>query len=267
MIKQTLSIIMPALNEENNIEAAIYSTLNAFEKHGIDGEVIVINDGSTDNTGSIVESIIEKINNVKLINHDKPKGIGFSFWDGVKHSDKDIVAMFPGDNENNPDDAFEFLGLMDNVDIIVPFVHNVEVREKIRRLISSLYRFIVNMSFGININYFNGTVFYRRVILKDIELSNFGFFYQAEILIKLIRKGYLFAETPTFLGIRKNGDSKALTIKSLIQVIKGYLRLAFDIHIRAIEAKGNYKKLNKNSVSFRKHFNRLNDQEISEPQQ
>ena len=264
MSKPTLSVIMPALNEENNIEAAIRSTIEAFNNHGIDGEVIVVNDGSTDSTKSIVERIIQEANNVKLINHIKPMGIGYSFWDGIKHSDREIVVSFPGDNENDPDDALTFLHLMDHVDIIIPFIHNVEVRDRIRRLISSLYRFIMNISFGINLNYLNGTVFYRRLILKEVDLKNFGFFFQAEILIKLIRKGYLFAEVPNYLGTRGDGKSKALTLKSLMQVIKGYLRLAFDIHIRAIETKKNYQKLNKESRSYRKHLNFQSDLQASE---
>lgn len=244
----TLSVIMPALNEEKNIEAAILSTLKAFEKFNINGEIIVINDGSADNTGNIIHKIMNANSNVKLINHSNPKGIGYSFWEGAKASQSDIVIMFPGDNENDPFDALSFLYLMHNVDIIIPFIHNIDVREKFRRVISSTYRFIINMSFGINLNYTNGTVFYRRAILDDIKLKNFGFFYQAELLIRLIRKGYLFAEVPNFLQTRNNGKSKAITLISLIKVMKGYLTLAYDIHIKHVENG----KLNKESITYKK---------------
>lgn len=253
----TLSVIMPALNEEKNIESAVFSTLKAFDKFNINGEIIVINDGSIDNTQKIVEKIVKNNNRVKIINHNKPKGIGYSFWQGVKNSFGEVVVMFPGDAENNPEDALSFLYLMHNVDIIVPFVHNIEVRERLRRIISSIYRFIINISFGINLNYTNGTVFYRHAILEDVELSNFGFFYQAELLIKLIRRGYLFAEVPNFLQSRNNGKSKAVTLKSLLKVMKGYLKLAYDIHISRIETK-NYKSLSEDSVTYKK-FNNLQE--------
>src|SRR3989339_1368239 len=201
----SLSIIMPALNEETSIRDAVSSSLRSIKKYGIDGEVIVINDGSTDRTRVIVEEMMKGNSSVKLVNHDRPRGIGYSFFDGAKLSDKDVVVMFPGDNENDPDDALSFFGLLENVDIIVPFIHNIEVRDRKRRLISSLYRFIINMSFGINLNYTNGTVFYRRCILKDVEIKSAGFFYQAETLIKVIRKGYLYAEVPNFLSVRGGG--------------------------------------------------------------
>jgi len=158
--------------------------------------------------------------------------------------------MFPGDNENDPDDALIFFDIMDNVDIIIPFIHNIEVREPKRRFLSSLYRSIMNISFGINLNYHNGTTFYRRIILNDVELSNYGFFYQAELLIKLIRKGYLFAETPNYLGQRTTGKSKALTWRSFAQIIKGYLNLVYNIHIKLIESRNNYRNFHPESVTY-----------------
>ncbi len=252
MSELTLSIIMPALNEEKNIAEAVNNALGALEKSGIEGEVIAINDGSSDTTGEIIKKIAQENPLVKIINHEKPMGIGFSFWEGVEKAEKDIVVMMPGDNENDADNALDFVHLMKDVDIIVPFIHNVEVRDKMRRLISALYRFIINMSFGIHLNYTNGTVTYRRCILSDIELKSSGFFYQAELLIKLIRKGYLFAEVPNFLPANRGGKSKAMSIKSLFNVVKSYMRLMFEIHIRMIEAGKDYRKLNENSISHKK---------------
>jgi glycosyltransferase involved in cell wall biosynthesis len=247
----SLSVIMPALNEEKNIKEAIYSTLKAMDHYKIKGEMIVINDGSIDNTGKIIQEIIKNNKNIKLINHNKPMGIGYSFFDGIKFSEKDVVVMFPGDNENDSFDALSFFYLMNNVDIIVPFIHNSEVRNRFRRLISSIYRFIINMSFGINLNYTNGTVFYRKCILEDIKLKSKGFFYQAEILIKLIRKGYMFAEIPNVLLKRNSGKSKAVSFKSLLNIIKNYLILFLDIHIKRIEGKNGYYNLHKKSISIK----------------
>jgi dolichol-phosphate mannosyltransferase len=248
----SISVIMPALNEADNIQDAIYSTLKAFDNYNIDGDIIVINDGSMDDTPVIVQKIMKKEARVKLINHTKPMGIGYSFFDGVKHSSKDTVIMVPGDNENNPEDALAYLDLMEQVDIIVPFIYNIEMRKRIRRIVSSIYRFIINVSFGINLNYSNGTVLYRRCIMDNITLRSHGFFYQAELLIKLIRRGYMFAEVPNFLSARLSGKSKATTLKSLLRVIKSYIRLVLDIHVIRIEGRKDYHRLHKDSVSYKK---------------
>jgi len=252
----TLSIIMPALNEEDNIGEAVKTAFQSLKKWGIDGEVVVIDDGSSDKTHSIVVEMMKNYDHLKMITHQRPMGLGYSFFDGIKNSNKDIVVLLPGDNEVDPDYTLSYFALLKNVDIIVPFFYNVEVRDRIRRLISSTYRFIINMSFGINLNYTNGTVFYRRCILQDIELKSTGFFYQAELLIKLIRKGYLFAEVPNFLLTRMGGTSKATTLKSLWRVIRDYLSLVYQIHIRRIENKKDYHKLNPQSVTYLEINNR-----------
>lgn len=250
----SVSVVMPALNEEENIQAAIESTFMAFERRKLDGEIIVVNDGSVDQTGKIINGLMQQYPNLKVVKHEAAMGIGRSFFDGVKVATKDVVVMFPGDNENNPDDALNFISIMSEVDIIVPFIQNIEVRNKGRRILSSTYRFIINMSFGINLNYTNGTVFYRRVILEEIDLMSSGFFYQAELLIKLIRNGYLFAEVPNFLYTRGSGKSKATTIKSLIRVMKSYIKLFYNVHISSREGRALAgKELHKQSVSYRKY--------------
>ncbi len=251
MNKCSLSVIMPALNEEDNIEDSIESTLKAIDKYNINGEIIIVNDGSTDKTSEIVNKIVQKNKRLKIINHKKPMGIGYSFFEGVKNSIKDIVVMIPGDNENIPEGTLVFFNLLEEVDIVIPFIHNVEVRYKGRRIISSIYRFIINMSFGTNLNYTNGTVFYRRCILDDIKLHSFGFFYQTELLIKLIRKGYLFSEVPNFLSLRNNGQSKATALFSLIRLTKNYLKLFFEIHLKRIESVKDYRVLNPHSISYK----------------
>jgi len=250
MKKYSLSVIMPALNEEKNIEKAVNSTMNAFKKNNINGEIIIINDGSTDNTANIIQNLTQQYDNIKVITHDSPKGIGYSVWEGFKSSQKDIVVMFPSDNENDPEETLLFFDLTNNVDIIAPFICNIEVRGKQRKRISEAYNFIINATFGTKLNYHNGTTLYRRKILDDVELSSFGFFFQTELMIKLIKKGYLYAEVPNYLSKRVGGSSKALTFKSFLEVAKGYLKLIKTIHLKLFESKKIDKQFQSESVTY-----------------
>lgn len=225
-----LSVIMPTLNEEKNISAAINNTLKAFEACKIDGEIIAVNDGSTDNTAGLIRSKMEQDQRVRVITHAKPEGIGASFWDGVREARSAAVTMLPGDNENEPTETLRYLKLLDDVDMVIPFVSNKEIRSLLRNLISSLYRFIINTSFGTSFKYTNGTVIYRKTILKDLTHRSAGFFFQTENLVKLAKAGYLFAEVPYRLGQRKSGASKALTLKSFWRVTRNYLQLLKDVY-------------------------------------
>ncbi|QPJ65290.1 MAG: glycosyltransferase family 2 protein [Candidatus Nitrohelix vancouverensis] len=227
----SLSVVMPALNEEANIMRAVKNTLEAFDDYEVDGEIIVINDGSTDRTKEIVESlIIDNTDRVRLISHDSPQGIGASFWDGVDHAQKEIVTMFPGDNENDPWEILRYLKLLEHVDIVIPFVFNKQVRSLARNALSLIYRFIINTTFMVYFNYTNGTVLYRKSILVDLDYRSSSFFFQTDILIRTVKQGILFAEVPYRLGLRKTGVSKAVTFPSFMHVAKGYLRLVKDLY-------------------------------------
>lgn len=230
--KVDLSVIMPALNEERNILFAINNTLKAFSDFNINGEIVFVNDGSTDRTEELVEDVVRKGEPVRMINHNTPKGIGASFWDGVDSARGDAVVMLPGDNENDPWEILQYYKLLEHVDIVIPFIFNRETRSLFRNILSNIYRFIINTTFLVNFNYTNGTVLHRRLLLKELNYRSNSFFFQTDILIRTVKRGYLFAEVPCKLGIREHGTSSAVSFSSLLQVIKGYLRLVRDLYFK-----------------------------------
>ncbi len=226
-----ITVIMPALNEEKNILPAIDNTLRALEDFNINGEIIIVDDGSTDNTKGLVNSM-EKDNRIRMISHQVSQGIGASFWDGVDNANGNIIIMIPGDNENDPWEILRYYGLLNHVDIVIPFIFNREIRALFRNFLSFIYRFIINSTFLVNFNYTNGTILHRKSILKELDYRSNSFFFQTDILIRTVKKGYLFAEVPYRIGLRKDGISKAVSFPSLLQVVKGYFRLVRDIYIK-----------------------------------
>lgn len=225
-----VSIIMPALNEQDNIVLAVKNALSAFDESKVNGEVIVINDGSKDKTEERVRALIDKDKRIRLIAHDKPQGIGASFWSGVDNAQGGVVVLLPGDNEVDPWEILRYFKLLEHVDIVIPFVFNKQVRSLFRNGLSFIYRFIINTTFLVNFNYTNGTILYRKSILKELEFRSTSFFFQTDILVRIVKKGYLFAEVPYRLGIRKVGISKAVSFPSLLKVMRGYLRLVKDFY-------------------------------------
>lgn len=230
-----ITVIMPALNEEENIVLSINNTLKAFENLNLSGEIIVINDGSTDRTEDLVKTIQGNDNRIKIIKHRTPQGIGASFWDGVDNARGESVVVSPGDNENDPEEILRYYRLLDDVDLVVPFVFNSQVRTLFRNMVSFLYRLIINTTFLTSFNYTNGTILYRKSILKEVDYRCKDFFFQTDVLIRMVKKGYLFAEVPYRLGARKDGISKALSLFSLICIIKGYLKLVRDCYFKKRE--------------------------------
>ncbi len=230
MEKSLVSIIMPCLNEEKNISGAVSDTLRAIDDFKLNGEIIVVNDGSKDSTRDMVNEIIKNDRRVRLINHNSTLGIGVSFWEGVSQAAGDIVSMFPGDNENDPAEILRYSPLLESVDLVVPFAYNKDIRSRSRVLLSFIYHKIVNNAFGVSMNYTNGTILYRKSVLRQIDSRIPGYFFQTDILVRLIKNGYLFAEVPYRLQKRSSGKSKAISFYSFLQVMVGFFKLFRDIY-------------------------------------
>ena len=225
-----VSVIMPAFNEEKSVGHAVIAVLQAFDDLELHGELIVVDDGSVDATKSVVRCSEKVDERVRLIAHETNQGIGKAFWTGVNLATGTAVTMLPGDNENDPIETLRYVKLLEYVDIVVPFVFNKEVRSLFRNTLSFVYRFIINSTFLVHFNYTNGTVIYRRTVLDVIGSKNDGFFFQTDILIRAVKSGFLFAEVPYRLSVRESGRATAVSFPSLIQVVKGYLRLVRDLY-------------------------------------
>lgn len=223
--KITVSVIMPALNEEEDICAAIDSVLAAFSVYGINGEIIVVDDGSSDNTARIVGQKTAQDSRIRLISHKFPRGIGASFWDGVHSSGAEAVVMIPGDNENKPEEILRYLSSLDYVDMVIPYVGNTQDRTLPRRIFSRIYTGIINATFGLKLRYYNGTVLYKKEVLDCVKPYSLGFFYQTEILVKAIRKGWRFTEVGYTLRKKDVRNSRSLSWVSFVDIVRSYLFL------------------------------------------
>jgi glycosyltransferase involved in cell wall biosynthesis len=228
-----ISVIMPALNEEKAVEKAVESVIAAFDKFSIDGEIVVVNDGSSDETQNIVEHLTkDHPEKVILFSHTKPMGIGRSFLDGVIVADGMGVLMVPGDNENDPEQILKYAHLLEKTDVVCPYVTNKEVRSNSRNIISTLFTKLINMTFRTKFKYTNGTVIYKREIFDKIHSSSSGFFFQADLLVKIEKSGYKIMQIPCLLSTREGGVSKALTFSSLMNVVKDYFKLIGYVYFR-----------------------------------
>ena len=227
----SLTIIVPAYNEEDNLDATGKNLIDAFNKRNLDWELILIDDGSIDRTRELAEKLAYGESRIKVIHNRRNMGIGYCFRQGVESASKKLITWIPADGENDLNELIKYLPLLEHVDIVIPFVLNVGIRSWGRRIISTAFLWIINLSFGTTFNYTNGNVLYRRRVFEIVEPKSTGFFFQTECLIKAIRSGFIFAEVPVRLKGRKDGRSKALNIKSFCTVVLNFITLFLAIHI------------------------------------
>jgi glycosyltransferase involved in cell wall biosynthesis len=110
---------MPAYNEEKHIKEAIEEAIEALEKIGLNYEIVVVNDGSKDETTSKVLMCIKKYNAIKLVSYSENKGKGFAIKEGFKHTSGDIIFLLDSDGEISPINLQEYFNALKYVDIAI----------------------------------------------------------------------------------------------------------------------------------------------------
>jgi glycosyltransferase involved in cell wall biosynthesis len=188
----SISIILPALNEEGNIEAAVKDIQSYFNSREEKYEIIVINDGSTDSTGEIVERLAKENGPVRAIHHSINKGYGSALKEGFESSKFKYVFFTDSDRQ------FDIKGL----DILLPLIKTdaVEIimgyRLKrqdpfIRRFLSWGYNSLVGFLFDLNVKDIDCAFkIFRKDIFSKIKIESKNFFVNTEILAKARHFGF-----------------------------------------------------------------------------
>ena len=165
-----ISVIIPIYNEEGNIIKLSESILNALSD--IDFEVLFVNDGSTDNSEKIIESISEKHSNMKLINLRRNYGQTAAMQAGFDHSKGDIVIPMDGDLQNDPKDIPMLIEKINEGYDVVSGWRKIRSDKKFTRIIpSKIANMIISKISGIHLHDYGCTLkAYRKEILHDIKL-------------------------------------------------------------------------------------------------
>ena len=222
-----LSIIVPALNEQDLIMGTYSEIISATS--GLNQyEIIFVNDKSSDNTPLIMEEIASSNNYVRVIHNEKNLGLGGSYKAGVHHSKLEYVIMVPGDNNFSSTTLSKLFSRIGNADIIVPFPGNSEkIRSRFRLFVSNLFTVVLNFVAKSDLKYYNSIVVHKVKILKGIPQIRNDFAYQADILVKLLKRGCTYETVEITLDERKTGQTKAFKIKNIIKVSLFLVNLLF----------------------------------------
>ncbi|MGI5901524.1 MAG: glycosyltransferase family 2 protein [Desulfitobacteriia bacterium] len=234
-------IALPAYNEETGISKVLNSVLNYRHLSSYPIEVLVVNDGSTDRTGEIVQNYVEQHAFINLINHERNKGLGEAVKTILKYTLKrlentDVLVTMDADNTHNPfliESMVQSLVTKD-LDMVVASRFAQGGRElglkALRKLYSRGAMYFFKMFFPIkNLNdYSSGFRAYRVSAIKKATeiwrelITTDGFDCMAEIAAKLSKMGIRAGEVPLILHYElKEGASKMKVAKT----VKGYFSL------------------------------------------
>ncbi len=219
-----VTIVMPALNEEENIKQSIELVLKVFRDLKLLFELILINDGSKDKTGAICEQY-SRNENIYTIHHDKPLGMGSCYKEALKLSKMKYFMLIVSKNECEENSIKNIIIKRGTSDIIIPYTTNQDHRDFLRRNLSYFYTFILTLLTGIKLKYFNGTVLHKTDLLNKIDFDANYHTFQSEALIKLIKLNHTFTEVPTLVNWNKKHKTSAFKIRNIISVINFLIKL------------------------------------------
>ena len=221
----SVSVVIPSLNEESNIANTIDTVLKAAEQTKTDVEIIVVNDGSKDETGVIADKIANTDTRIVVLHNSSPTGLGSSYNKGVKAASKEYVTMIPGDDETPIETVSKIMESSKDVDIVLTYVLNTEVRTMNRRILSKLFVCLVKILSGHKANYFNGNNSLRRTSLKFIPMESSGHVYMALTVVRLLNHGCNYKEVGVWLQPRGSGTTNAFKIKTVLGVGLGLMKI------------------------------------------
>ena len=207
-----LSIIIPVFNEEKTI-ADIVRKVSKVNLLNLEKEIIIVNDGSQDQTDLILDELKKEIDFI-LINCTKNSGKGAAIKVALKHTTGDFILIQDADLEYDPTDYPVLLNALDANSSVVYGSRNLN---RINRgyfllfLGGKLLTGFFNILFGSNLTDINtGYKLFKADVLKSINLEANGFDFCEEITAKVLKLGYSIKEVPIQYYPRSYSDGKKI---------------------------------------------------------
>ena len=251
----TLSVVIPARDEVDVIEETVRAVSEALSRANITHEILVIDDGSADETSTVVSSLVASVPGLKLFSNPGPNGFGCAVRLGLERASGDAIAVFMADGSDSPDDVVRCVRkLGEGYECVFGsrFLSDSHVIDypKHKLLLNRLANTFIRVLFGLRFNDItNAFKVYRRHVIDGIQpLISHQFNLTVEMPLKSIVRRYSYAVVPISWTNRKAGISK-LKIK---EIGSRYLFIVLYVWLEKFLARGDYSQPDRFSESRRR---------------
>jgi glycosyltransferase involved in cell wall biosynthesis len=230
-----LSVIMPAYGEGRHLYANILRVCETLKDHRY--EVIVVDDGSRDDTCSESRRTADAGYPVKTVRQEANRGKGATLFHGFEFASGELIAFLDADLEIGPENILGLWKMMEeqNVDVVAGVKDPAENKfPLLRRMMSGFYRRSVLFLFGLKISDTQtGIKLFRREVLEAAipRMKTSRFAFDIELLVAASRFGYTIAEYPVRVAYRRSGRFGRMNLRhimgSFIDTLTIYYRASF----------------------------------------
>ena len=224
MDKIDITFFVPCCNEEKNIVKTLENIINSTGD--IKYEILVCDDGSKDNSKEIVKNYINREKkNIILYENDKNLGIGFSYFKYSLEAKGEYYMLINGDNVEPSITIKKIIAERGKADIIIPYLGTDDHRNLIRKFISHLFTFVINLISFNSIKYYNGAVLHKTENVRLYRSKTYGYGYQAELITTLLMLDKSYLQVQVINSDREWGTSKAFSISNILSILNTILSI------------------------------------------
>ena len=207
---EQISILMPAYNEGRHIYRNIKETEKAAKQFASDYEIVVVDDGSRDNTLSEMERAAEESHNLKIFSYPENRGKGWALRRAYQICSAPYVLFLDSDLDIHPRQFSTLFQVQSecNADVVIGSKHHPESSLNyplLRRVISSSYFFLVRMLFGLPLrDTQTGIKLFRREVLEKVlpRILVKKYAFDLEILVNAYQQGFKVVEAPVVVDFK-----------------------------------------------------------------
>lgn len=218
-----ISIVIFCYNEAGSIEGVIQSCIQMLESIATSYQIVIVDDGSTDESHSIIEKYSGKYNFITSIRHQKNQGIGMALRTGYEASIKEYVCAVPGDGQFDVNELLQIKPF--SILNFHSFYRTDTSYTPYRRFLNISNRIFNYLFLGIKVRDVNWIKVYRKDQLEFVNLELKSSIVESEICAKLMKAGSQPIEIPSVYHIRVSGVSKGGSWKTLSKALSEMLTL------------------------------------------
>lgn len=199
-----LSILMPAYNETQGLKRTVQETVATLEQCGLEYEVLIVNDGSTDSTYEEALSLAAQNPKVKALGYNENKGRGYALKHGFQFAQGDLVLLLDADSDFPPSQIPRLLQYMreNNADVVSGSKRHPQSELNYpldRRFLSWGYQILTKALFWMPLeDTLTGLKLFKHEVLRQVfpKAMADGFALNLELLLCAYKLGYSIVEAP-----------------------------------------------------------------------
>lgn len=219
--RRSFAVIVPALDEAENVRDLVKELRVAFQRHGLEGEVVIVDDGSTDSTAELAHAEAAGWDRLKVVSHRRNFGKTEALLTGVAHTDAQYIVLFDADLQHSPEEIPRFL---DKLDEGWDIVTGRKVGQYQKPVVSRLYNLLNRLLFRVPVSDLNSMKAFRRQVLDEIHLRHD---WHRFFVVLAHSRGFTVSEIDIELYPRRAGVAKYSGSKRIVVGLLDLVSVAF----------------------------------------